>query len=480
MTDLELLELLAIHQARRDFWAYYQYMNPGLFTGWWQEIVCEGLQQFYDDFLNGLRPKLVIEAPPQHGKSFIILHFISWLCGKNRDYKAIYTSYGENLGIKANGILQDIYDSEKYQRVFGRIISKVKDKSGPYKPRNKYLLRHLRGKGFFMNTTCPSGAITGEGLDIGVIDDPLKGSEDAASAAIRNKVWNWFKTDFFSRFSENAGYITILTRWNSDDPVGRMKDVFKDKIKTISYPSLAEEDEEFRKKDEALFPQLKSREFILERKQLYTNAEFQSLYQQMPLITGGGVIKVKFFGYYKKLPILKFRKIFADTAQKTSESNDYSVFQCWGYGEDRKAYLLDQIRGKWEAPELQRRAVSFWNKHSAFEITYYGSLRAMCVEDKSSGTGLIQQIKKDALLPIVAIPRVKDKYTRVLDILPQIESGYVMLPEDAHFTSDFVNECEAFTSDNSHKFDDQVDPFIDACVDMLMTNSINTWERLGG
>jgi predicted phage terminase large subunit-like protein len=76
-----------------------------------------------------------------------------------------------------------------------------------------------------------------------------------------------------------------------------------------------------------------------------------------------------------------------DTAQKTGERNDYSVFECWGLGDDGRAYLIDLIRGKWEAPELERQAIAFWSKHSA---------RKMKVEDKSSGTGLIQSIKKKA------------------------------------------------------------------------------------
>ena len=91
----------------------------------------------------------------------------------------------------------------------------------------------------------------------------------------------------------------------------------------------------------------------------------------------------------------------------------------------------------------------------------------MCVEDKASGTGLIQDIKRDAKIPIKPIQRNVDKLTRVQDVLPYIESGYVMIPESAAFVSDFVSECEAFTADNAHDHDDQIDPMCDAISDML-------------
>ncbi len=478
MNDVDLIELMAIHESRENFWAYYQYNNPGLKIGWWQRELCYSFQDFYTEWLGEESPEHVKCAPPQHGKSEIGVWFISWISGKHKYLKSVYVSYSDRLGKRANEKLQKIYTSDKFKKIFGPMINEIGVKSS--KARNLTFLDYIDSEGSFRNTTCPTGAITGEGLDLAIIDDPLKGREQSGSPIWRQKVWEWFTTDFYTRFSENAGFITILTRWNSDDPVGRMLEVDGDDIKVFSYPAIAEEDEEFRKAGEALFPQHKSLSFLLKRKKRMSNEDWQALYQQNPLITGGGVIKVRCFEYYKKLPIIKFRKIFVDTAQKTSERNDYSVFQCWGFGQDNKAYLIDQIRGKWEAPELQRRAVSFWKKHIEFERTYYGALRAMYVEDKSSGTGLIQQIKTKALFPIIGIPRTTDKYTRVLDILPHIESGYVMLPEDAPFTNDFVCECEAFTSDDSHKFDDQVDCLTDACNDMLGSNSINVWERLGG
>ncbi len=99
-------------------------------------------------------------------------------------------------------------------------------------------------------------------------------------------------------------------------------------------------------------------------------------------------------------------------------------------------------------------------------------MREMKVEDKSSGTGLIQELARVDRIPIKGIERNKDKLTRVMDVASFIESGYVCLLEQAPFISDFVNECEAFTADNTHAHDDQVDPMCDAITDMLATKPI--------
>jgi predicted phage terminase large subunit-like protein len=421
---------------------------------------------------------MAVCTPPQHGKSVAVVDFIAWLSGKNPELKTIYSSFSERLGVRANLMLQRTFVSEKYKMVFPELkINTVGDPNTFGATRSRELLEYVGKSGFFRNTTV-GGSITGESLDLSVVDDPIKGREEANSETTREKVWLWFSDDMMTRFSEDAGMLLIMTRWHISDPLGRLKEILGDELKIISYPAIAEKDEEFRKAGEALFPELKSLEFLNQRKAIMAATSWESLYQQNPQIIGGELIKGEHFGFYKQLPIIKERKIFADTAQKTAERNDFSVFECWGKGVDGKIYLIDLIRGKWEAPELKRRAIAFWNKHKTYETILLGQLRKMNVEDKSSGTGLIQDIKAEGRIPIGAIQRNKDKYTRVLDALGYIESGYIMLPEDAPFVSDFVSECEAFTADDSHMFDDQIDPMLDAIEDFLASNNlISLWEN---
>ena len=471
-------ELNLYRPARDSFFEYRKIIRPAMKQGWFIQEVTGQLQEFYEDLVGGLRPKLCIEAPPQHGKSWVVVDFVTWLAGKNPDCKTIYTSFSDRLGERANLQIQRIMESDVYKSIFPETIISS-GSSGTWSTRNRSLIEFMGKNGYFRNTTV-RGQITGESLDLGIIDDPIKGREDARSALVREKTWEWFTDDFFTRFSEDAGLLAIMTRWHIDDPIGRLKLTFGDQIKSLSYPALATKSDEHREVGEALFPELKSKEFLEERRTIMGTLNFEALYQQNPQIEGGEIIKGQYFRLYETLPVIKHRIIFADTAQKTAERNDYSVFECWGIGVDGNAYLIDLIRGKWEAPELRRRAVAFWQKHKVLTGPEMGVLRKMMIEDKASGTGLIQDMKAEGQVLVGDIQRTKDKYTRVLDVVGYIEAGKVHLPKNAPWLNDFITECESFTADDSHMHDDQIDPMIDAINEFLVVSStLAIWQKLG-
>ena len=117
--------------------------------------------------------------------------------------------------------------------------------------------------------------ITGEGLDIGVIDDPIKGREAASSLLMRDKTWHWLTDDFLPRFADNGAMLLIMTRWHLDDPAGRLIEHYPG-IRVLRYPALAEQDEENRSEGEPLFPELKSRECLEKQHQVVSLAGWQS------------------------------------------------------------------------------------------------------------------------------------------------------------------------------------------------------------
>lgn len=472
MKSIELLLELRIRKARKSFLTYRQLINKNLKVNWWVKEVCEELEKFYYDFVNGLKPKLVIQAPPQHGKSVAIIDFISWVAGHNPDCKTIYASFSERLGIKANLKLQRIYDNPTYQKIFPdtKISNKNAVTISSQTLRNREIIEYIDRDGYFRNTTV-RGSITGESLDLGVIDDPIKGRQDANSLTVRNSTWDWFTDDFLTRFSEDGALLAILTRWHIDDPIGRL--IAADKtVKVLSYPAIAIKDDKHRKTGEALFPEHKSIDFLLARKKVMPAANFEALYQQNPYITDGGIFKTEWFKSYRTLPKLKFTVITVDTAQKTKEQNDYSVFALWGQGEDGNAYLIDILRGKWESPDLIKMAKIFWYKH----IPNF-NIRSMNVEDKVSGTTLIQTLSQstEPVIPIKAVQRNIDKITRANDVAPFIESGRVYLPEKAEWLNDFIVEHAQFPN-GAH--DDQVDTTSDGLNIIFGKFIIDIWDVL--
>ncbi len=190
------------------------------------------------------------------------------------------------------------------------------------------------------------------------------------------------------------------------------------------------------------------------------NYMFQAQYMQSPIIQGGQVIRRDYFRYYPINQKFNYRRILiaADTAMKTKEYNDYSVFIAGGVTHENKLHVLDLIRGKWEAPELERMAIMFWNNFKRNPETGL-TCSGLYVEDKASGTGLIQGLSKKYGIPVIGVPADTDKLTRVENVLPYIESGQVLLPENENygFNVDLLNECEEFSRDASQMHDDIVD-----------------------
>lgn len=460
---VELYHQLAILQARESFWAFRQFLDPKLKKGWWQRDIANHLQQFRDDLFAQLSPSLVIMAPPQHGKSVQVIDFIAWICGQAPHLKTIFTSVSERLGVRANLRLRRIFASKRFNEVFPDFKLATA---------NNNLLEMVGADGYFRNTTV-RGAIVGESLDFGVIDDPLKGREEANSEVIRDKTWDWFTDDFFSRFSEFAGMLIVLTRWHIDDPVGRL--VAQDpSIKVLRYPAVAEVDEKYRKAGEVLFPEHKSLDFLLKRKAVMAPENWEALYQQNPVIAGGNLFKDEWFLRHTEVPKLAWRAIYIDTAQKTKERNDFTVMQEWGKGVDGKAYLLDQVRARFEAPELLTTALTFWEKAKSRDAGHYGFLRKMQIEDKVSGTGLIQQVRRKSI-PVLEVQRNTDKYTRALDVVPFASTGLVSIPKDAVWLKSWIGEVIAFPDGTN---DDQVDPMIDALLDMCSKGAMYSAEAL--
>jgi hypothetical protein len=115
-----------------------------------------------------------MQAPPQHGKTTQVEDFIAWCAGKNANLKEIFASYSDDLGTHVNLSLQRIFDDLRYKQCFSNTqISdqKVVTQVGRWM-RNSSLIEFVGRQGSFRNTT---GQINGLGLDLGFIDDPIKG-----------------------------------------------------------------------------------------------------------------------------------------------------------------------------------------------------------------------------------------------------------------------------------------------------------------
>lgn len=421
---------------------------------WHHAKICEALERCFI----GQHKRLIINIPPRYSKTELaVVNFMAWCIGNYPDCEFIHASYSKRLAANNTYNARAIAMSEEYQAVFGDIgmmhDAKAKDE-------------WRTATGGCIYATGSEGTITGYGagkLRAGfggaiIIDDPHKASE-ANSDTMRRNVIEWFQTTMESRMnSPDTPIIVIMQRLHEEDLAGWLSAGGNGEgWKVVSIPVLNDE-------DEALWPFKHSREKLAEM-EASNPYVFAGQYLQRPAPKGGGLFKDSWWKFYDATfvhPEYEYRIIYADTALKTGQQNDYSVFQCWGF-KDGHAYLLDQLRGKWEAPELIREARDFYQKH--ISPINRGFLRGMKIEDKASGTGLIQTLRKEGVA-VIPIQRSIDKVTRAMDVLPQIEAGLVHIPEHKSWSKEYLAEFSMFPNG---KHDDQVDPTLDAISDNLVT-----------
>jgi predicted phage terminase large subunit-like protein len=320
--------------------------------------------------------------------------------------------------------------------------------------RNTSLIEYPGFNGSFRNTTV-RGAVTGEGLDLGFIDDPLKGREEASSAGIRDKTWDWFTDDFFTRFSEKAGLLFVMTRWHIDDPLGRMEALKEDfpELKLVRYPAIAETDEPHRKAGEALFPEHKSLEFINKRRRVMTEGHFQSLYQGRPTVEGGTLFPVDRFvrANYQPLPQDILRTIRYWDKAGTHGGGAYTA-----------GVLMHLMKdGRICVSHVYRKQVNAWDRErdmkalAQADIIRYPRMTIGIEQEPGSGGKESAQrtIANLAGFSVKADRPVGDKELRAEPYAAQVQGGNVILCE-GEWTQAFIDEHEVFPNG---VYKDQVD-----------------------
>ena len=441
--------------------------------GWAVEAICDHLE----GVTRGDIYRLLMNVPPGTMKSLLTsVIWPAWEWGPKGKQSMRYlgTAHKQDLAVRDSTKCRRLIQSDWYQRLWP--IELTGDQNAKTKFENS-------ATGF--REAMAFTSMTGSRGDRVILDDPHS-VDDANSRVKLSADVVTFREALPSRVNNDDSAIVIIMQRLA---VGDVSDValelgYEHLLIPMRYEAgrskwvLGKGDP--RKIDgELMFPERFSEANVAELESSLGSHAVAGQLQQRPNPRGGRIVKTEWFQLYDVPPRIKHRVIYADTAQKTAEHNDYSVFEEWGLGEDGKLYLLDLIRGKWEIPELERRAPAFWNKAKGRDSVVMGQLRQMKIEDNASGTGLIQRMKLDHRIPVAGIKRTKDKYTRLTDVIGYIESGYVCLPRNAPFLSDFVGECEAFTADDSHPHDDQIDPMIDAINDMLAVgNTAQLWERM--
>jgi predicted phage terminase large subunit-like protein len=398
----------------------------------------------------GRTRRLITTVPPRHLKSLIgSVAFPAWYLGHNPAAPIICISYGQELSEKHARDCRRIMMSQWYRELFRNT------RLSSQRPAVQELVTTAGG---YRLASSIGGVLTGRGADLIIIDDSLKPA-DALSEVLRQEANDWYDHTLLSRQNDKrtCAIIIIQQRLHEDDLVGHV--LGQEDWDVVRFPAIAEEDEEHqystafgsgvfrRRKGEALHPEREPLETLEQLRRQMGGYAFAGQYQQAPAPLGGGLIKTEWFRRYE--PHQKpdsFDRIVQswDTASKVTELADYSVCTTWGI-EDRKVYLLHVFREQLEYPDL-KRAVRQQRQRFAAKV--------VLIEDKASGTQLIQELNREGLGAVTRYQPDGDKIMRMRAQTAIIEDGRVLLPAEAPWLADFLHELSVFPKG---KYDDQVD-----------------------
>ncbi len=243
-----------------------------------------------------------------------------------------------------------------------------------------------------------------------------------------------------------------MTRWHVDDLLGRLEERWPD-LKVLRYPAIAEEDTAFRPRGDPLFPELKSRGFLLGQKKLMSEASWQSLYQQNPIVVGGGIFPI---GKLQVIPIFDRSKIRTSVRawdkSATHGGGDYTAGVLMHAMVDGTYVIEDVVRGQWSAldREQQIKATAAADEHRSkawYEIVIEQ-------EPGSGGKELFEATaRKLAGYCVYADKVTGSKKVRAEPFAAQVQGGNVWLVS-GKYVQGFLDEMEVFPT-GTH--DDQVD-----------------------
>lgn len=394
--------------------------------------------------------RLMVMMPPGSAKStYGTVTFPTWYMGKHSTENIICTSYGSSLAKKFGRKCRTITSSPQFNELFHAQLNADNRAVDDWS---------LTNGATYMCGGILSG-ITGNRANGLVIDDPVKGREDADSPTIRDKTWEAYLNDLRTRLKPNGWIIIVQTRWHEDDLSGRIlpadwngesgwiksRDGEDWYVLCLQAQCETDTDPLGRKPGEWLWTEWFTPEHWAREKRVQGSRNWESLYQQRPKPLEGSLIKRTWPRRYGVAPSEFSRVVISlDTAYKPEDYNDPSVALVFGETE-KGYYLLHVWRDRVEYPALKRVLANMY---------FQWHPDAILIEDKASGQSLIQEAKDGIVLkdrpklvnlPVIAIdPQGVNKLDRLIAVSPMIEAGLLWLPEVAPWLIDFESEIFGF------------------------------------
>ncbi len=509
-----------VPRSPADFRSWLRSVSPTMNWDWkHQQVIIDAL----DRVTRGESKRLMIFVPPRHGKSELVsVRYSAFRMTADPKLNVILASYNQQLANRFSRKVRNvIVDSEQIRLADAEsaaaaavtpqpACAKIPRPEGartnnrmtadappaepeaapaavspfPFsRPRRKNAVSEWEttvGGGF--RAVGVGAGITGFGADLVIIDDPIKSRAEAESSKFRERIWNWFNDDLYTRLEPDAAMILIQTRWHEDDLAGRLLQNMleeKEQWDVISLPAIAEEQpaakpatpdeqlaaadaateivspaliftrtQDWRQQGEALCPERFDSEALDKLRRQLGTYSFSALYQQRPTPAEGGIFKRNWFARVvaEAPPGLRWARGY-DLAVSQSTAASYTASLRCAFDANGDLYIADCFRGRIEYPDQRRFVIERMRSEP-------DALHA--VEKALHGGALLQDLRRERSIRgnlLRGISVAADKVTRALTWSPLAEEGKVVLVRGG-WIGDFLEEAAAFPGSDH---DDQID-----------------------
>ena len=413
------------NKAKNDFLSFVKCVWPDFIEGAHHRHVAEK----FNKIANGEIKRLIVNMPPRHTKSEFASYLLpSWMVGRNPKLKIIQATHTGELAIRFGRKAKHLIDSEEYKKIF---ITKLQEDS-------KAAGRWETAQGGEYFAAGVGGAITGRGADLLIIDDPHS-EQDAMSESKLESAYEWYTSGPRQRLQPGASIVLVMTRWSTKDLTSMLlknqKEAKADQWEVVEFPAIMED-------GKPMWPEYWSEDELVKVKATLPVAKWNAQWMQHPTSEEGAIIKREWWRKWKHDWIPKLQHVIQsyDTAFLKKETADYSAITTWGVfylSEDSplNLILLDALKGRYEFPELRRRALAQYK---------YWTPETVIIESKASGLPLTHELRQMDI-PVVNFTPSKgnDKHVRVNSVAPLFESGIIWAP-DLKFSEEVIEECAAF------------------------------------
>lgn len=437
------LEVLKRDDARESLTAFIEYISHlenDIKPARHHQLLIEKLEAVE----RGEIKRLMVFMPPGSAKStYANRIFSAWYMGRHPNNLLITASHSAELAEYFGKKARRIAGSNEFRAVFETGLD----------PGNSAADNWSLDSGAEYFATSVGGSVTGRRADGAIIDDPVKGREEADSETIRRKTLEWYRSDMWTRLKPGAFVVLIMTRWHELDLAGcLLADMAAggEQWEVLSIPALAMDDDPLgRAKGEPLWPEWFTPEMFEIARQ--DKRKWSSLYQQQPSPDDGDYFRRDWIRWYNQDQTPKHMRTYGASDYAVSEGKgDYTIHGVCGVDPDDNLYILDWWREK-TTPDVW--VDTFLNMMDKWQTLAWAEERGVIL------SSLDHIIKKRMTERRVYGYRVQyssvgDKPSRARSFQARMAMGKVYFPADAPWVDDLVTEMMQFPVG---KNDDQVD-----------------------